>query len=72
MKKPSRKALDQIGIMLLISGVVVGMGVSTLAARHYLEIWQGYVGLALGLVLMVAGLWLARTFSKGDSNRPPV
>jgi type IV secretory pathway TrbD component len=27
-------------------------------------------GLALGLVLVVVGLWLARTFRKADPNRP--
>jgi hypothetical protein len=70
VKRPSRKALDQIGIMLLISGVVVGMGVSTLTARGMLKTWVEIVGLIVGLLLVVAGLWLARTFRKADPNRP--
>ena len=32
--------------------------------------WVQTVGLALGLVLVVAGLWLARAFRNADPNRP--
>ena len=69
MKKPSRKTLDHIGIVLLVSGVVIGMGVSSLASRG-LKAWVEIAGLALGLVLVVVGLWLARTFRKAAPNRP--
>jgi hypothetical protein len=67
LKKPSRKALDQTGIILLITGVVLAMGVS---AVRGLETWMEILGLALGLVLVVAGLWLARTFRNKDPKRP--
>ena len=69
LKRPSRKVLDQIGIILLISGVVVAMGVSALAARG-LKTSVEIIGLVVGLVLVVVGLWLARTFRNKDPNRP--
>lgn len=65
-KRPSRKALDQIGIILLISGVVVAMGVS---AVRGLSTWVQILGLGLGIVLVIAGLAMARTFRSKDSDR---
>jgi len=65
-KKPSRKTLDQIGIILLISGVVVAMGVS---AVRGLSTWVQILGLALGIVLVIVGLAMARTFRSKDSDR---
>ena len=61
--------LDQIGIILLISGVVVAMGVSVMAT-HGLQTWVAMTGLVVGLILVVVGLWLARTFRNKDPNRP--
>ncbi len=69
MKKPSRKLLDQIGIILLICGVVLGMGVSV-GATHGMATWLEIVGLVFGLILVVVGLLLARTFRRADPNRP--
>jgi uncharacterized membrane protein len=69
LKKPSRKVLDQIGIILLIAGVVIAMGVSAMASRG-LKIWISIVCLVIGLLLVVVGLWLARTFRKADPDRP--
>ena len=69
MNSPSRKVLDQIGIILLISGVVIAMGVSAMAARG-LKTSVEIIGLVVGLVLVVVGLWLARTFRNKDPNRP--
>ncbi len=69
MKRPSRKLLDQMGIILLICGVVLGMGVSV-GATHGMAQWLEIVGLVVGLVLVVAGLWMARTFRRADPNRP--
>ncbi len=69
MKRPARKTIDQIGIILLICGVVLGMGVSV-GATHGMAMWLEIVGLVLGLVLVVAGLWLARAFRQADPNRP--
>ena len=69
MNKPSRKVLDQIGIVLLIAGVVIAMGVSVMAS-HGLKTWISVTCLVIGLLLVVAGLWLARTFRKADPNRP--
>jgi type IV secretory pathway VirB2 component (pilin) len=66
MKRLSRKTWDQIGIVLLISGVVIAMGVSAIRG---LETWVQILGLVLGLVLVVAGLALARTFrSRGPDT----
>jgi uncharacterized membrane protein len=69
LKQASRKVLDQIGIILLIAGVVIAMGVSAMAARG-LKPWVVITGLVVGLVLVVIGLWLARTFRNKDPNRP--
>ena len=69
MKKPSRKTLDQVGIILLIAGVVVGMGVSVGATRG-MATWLEIVGLVIGLLLVVAGLWMARAFRNADPKRP--
>jgi hypothetical protein len=69
LNRPSRKTLDQVGIILLIAGVVVGMGVSVGASRG-MDRWVEIVGLAVGLALVIAGLWLARTFRHADPNRP--
>ena len=69
MKQPSRKVLDQVGIVMLIAGVVVAMGVSVMAT-HGLQTWVEITGLVVGLVLVVVGLWLARTFRNKDPNRP--
>jgi hypothetical protein len=49
--------------VLLISGVVVAMGVS--AVRN-LATWVQILGLALGLILVVVGLAMARTFRSKD------
>ena len=43
------------------------MGVSSVRG---LRTWVEVVGLAFGLVLVVVGLWLARTFRKKDHTRP--
>jgi len=69
VNKPSRKALDQIGIILLVCGVVVGMGVSVGATRG-MAMWLEIVGLVIGLILVVAGLWMARAFRNADPKRP--
>ena len=53
----------------MISGVVVAMGVSVMAAKG-LKTWVEITGLVVGLVLVVIGLWLARTFRNKDPNRP--
>ncbi len=69
MNKPSRKTLDQVGIILLICGVVVGMGVSVGATRG-MAMWLEVVGLVIGLILVATGLWLARAFRNADPKRP--
>ena len=61
--------LDSIGIILLVAGVVIAMGVSVMAS-HGLKTWISITCLVIGLILVVAGLWLARTFRKADPNRP--
>jgi uncharacterized membrane protein len=66
LKRPSRKTLDQIGILLLISGVVIAMGVS---AVRGLATWVSILGLVLGLILVVVGLAMARTFRSKDSDQ---
>jgi uncharacterized membrane protein len=66
LKRPSRKTLDQIGIILLITGVVIAMGVS---AVRGLATWVEILGLVLGLILVVAGLAMARTFRAKDSDQ---
>jgi hypothetical protein len=43
------------------------MGVS---AVRGLAAWVQILGLVLGLLLVVAGLWMARTFRTKDPNRP--
>ena len=69
MKQLSRKTLDQIGIILLIAGVVVGMGVSMGASRG-MATWLIVTGLVIGLLLVAVGLWMARTFRTTDPKRP--
>ena len=39
-------------------------------ATHGLQTWVEITGLVVGLVLVVVGLWLARTFRNKDPNRP--
>jgi hypothetical protein len=58
-----------MGIILLVAGVVIAMGVSVGASRGMAG-WLEIVGLVVGLVLVVVGLWLARTFRLTDPNRP--
>jgi preprotein translocase subunit SecD len=67
LKRPSRKALDQAGIILLVAGVVIAMGVS---AVRGLATWLQILGLVLGLIFVAVGLWMARTFRNKDPNRP--
>jgi len=69
VKKPSRRTLEQVGIALLVCGVVTGMGVSVGATRG-IAVWLEIVGLVVGLILVVAGLWMSRTFRTVDSDRP--
>jgi hypothetical protein len=69
-KQPSgSKKRDQIGIILLICGVVLGMGVSVGATRG-MAMWLEIVGLVIGLILVVVGLWMARAFRQADPKRP--
>ena len=70
MKRPSRKEFDQIGITLVVAGVMVALGVSTLLTRGLLQTWVLYTGLAVGLVLVVAGLWMRTTFREVDTDQP--
>ncbi len=65
MKRPSRKTLDQVGIVLLISGVVIAMGISVVWG---LETWVQILGLVLGLILVGLGLAVGRTFRSKDSD----
>jgi type IV secretory pathway VirB2 component (pilin) len=46
--------------------VVVAMGVS---AVRGLSTWVQFLGLALGIVLVIVGLAMARTFRSKDSDR---
>ena len=69
MKASTRKLLDQIGIILLIAGVVMAMGVSALAAKG-LATWAQVTGLVVGLAFAAVGLWMARTFRTADPKRP--
>jgi hypothetical protein len=63
------KKRDQIGIILLITGVVAGMGVSMGASRGMAD-WLMIVGLVIGLLFVAVGLWMARTFRNTDPRRP--
>ena len=45
------------------------MGVSVGATRG-MATWVEIVGLVIGLVLVVVGLWMARTFRNADPKRP--
>lgn len=58
-----------MGIILLIGGVVVAMGVSVGLARG-LRTWVAIVGLVVGLILVIAGLWMASSFRNADPKRP--
>ena len=70
MKRPARKEFDQIGITLVVAGVMVALGVSTLLTRGLLQNWVLYTGLAVGLVLVVAGLWMRSMFREADPDQP--
>jgi hypothetical protein len=69
VKQPSRKILDQLGNILLVAGVVAGMGVSVGAANG-LALWLEIVGVVVGLLLVVAGLWVSHTFRRSDPEGP--
>jgi hypothetical protein len=68
LNRPSHKALDQIGLILLVAGVVIAMGVS---AVRGLATWVQILGLVAGLLLVVVGLAMGRTFKskKSDDQR---
>ena len=66
MKRPSRKTIDQIGIILLITGVVIAMGISAIRG---LATWVEVLGLVVGLLLVLVGLAMARTFKSKDPDQ---
>lgn len=68
-RSSSSKVRDQIGVILLIAGVVTGMGVSMGATRG-MAAWLQVTGLVIGLILVVVGLWMARAFRHADPKRP--
>ena len=62
-KRPSDKALNQVGILLIVAGVVIGMGIA----------WIGNLPMGLMISMIVvalacvaAGLALSRRFSAKD------
>lgn len=62
-KRPTDKQLDSLGIFLLITGVVIGMGVA----------WIGMLPtsfsismIVLALVMVAVGLFLSRKFRTKD------
>jgi hypothetical protein len=63
LNKPSRKTLDQTGIILIISGVVIAMGVSSVRG---LATWVEILGLVLGILIVILGLAIGRTFRSKD------
>jgi hypothetical protein len=69
VNRPSRKILDQLGNILLVAGVVAGMGVSV-GAVNGLALWLEIVGVVIGLLLVVAGLWVSHTFRHSDPEGP--
>lgn len=62
--RPKNKTLDTIGVMLLISGVVIGMAVAWIRG---LAMGLQIALLIFALVLVVIGLVLNRKFRMPDS-----
>jgi hypothetical protein len=62
-KRPTDKQLDSLGIFLLITGVVIGMGVAWIGV---LPKGLSISMIVLALILVAAGLFLSKKYHTKD------